>query len=218
MTLDPEFFLNRDGNFSTRAWKFLDPKHAKSACEGCFRIASPQSYAAIKGPQADLLDAAVKRFLPFAYVADGSSEDEKDQVDLLQSMGIVVLPGAKRITLVNNTGVNRTLGLTLCLSRTPNPIAFPGKSAIIEISDVAMLGKLISEANDLAEPQWARVSYGQNEFVGAVGPRLGSPFLKAKNYEAEQEVRIYWPALTLAEAVITKPVELPPGLVTWINQ
>lgn len=203
------------------AFKFIEPQYIEGALRGSFRVAPIRQYGALEDAQSDPLDGAVERVRHDIVLTPGESPENDENKRLLYSMGIADFGNTRftgPFTIGKATAITHSTGHALCLCDRPTATAFGGKTAIIQIAEARHLAELLTKANPElgTEVLVAPVVYQPVSFDAALDCPAPDPFVKAPRFEPESEIRILWTEPRVPGVVITRPIDLPPDLLTHL--
>lgn len=221
---------NEDPDRPVRVFKYVEPKYAAAIVKrGQFFIGTPEYYAdGGLGAQADPFDSASARVLDFARINSAGDFEEPTDADLLAGMRAIATSPDQfgrrphTIAMRNIYQVSRVSGYILCFCRSSGSLAFPGKTAIIEISDVRVLLSYLVAAN----PEKLGWPYGGGRVryldvvhdARKVAEVRGNPLFKSRLFEGEDEERAMWPRETEQVPFVSAPFTPPPGLLRRVDR
>jgi hypothetical protein len=176
------------------AYRYLDPRWALDFAEGKLRINSLDYFRRMEGPQGDALDSAVQNTIDQAIYEDARGDP------ILERMGIKISGDGPAFVQVGNTSMVAALpGAALCFCQIGFSAAFPGKTAVFEVSDMTSFAEIATNAASGrlgARFEIAKIEYASRVFDPRKGFGSPSAFHKSIAFASEAEVRIYWPDCT----------------------
>lgn len=208
------------------AYRYLERRYALEAVEeGKLRLASTISVAALESGLADPLDSGILRKDTYRHIAGPLTDEERGQA---RRMDINIEPGCSNINMGGNRHTSQIAALILCCTDIPNNDhlfrSSPQNDTVLRIADLDELvrrltlmdERLYAISQEACQGDRLRVLVGEVRYAPREGDERtefeAHPFIKAKRFENERELRGCWaptiPATTPMDVTVPEIREL----------
>lgn len=181
-----------------KSYRYLPKQWAEALCnEGTIRLSTTTAVTRLETQLRDENDCRITE----THTGHLSPEEKRE----VARRGLIYVDDDSDVTFVNSTFVREVPGWMLCCSLRPDNTEIrrkdPSADTVVEITDNVAFIHAVIEANELllknarsSATAFAvgKVKYGENAFGQIQIGSRANPFLKARSFAAEEELRFFW--------------------------